>query len=828
MEVTKIVENSEILKKYLSDISDINGRLSISIHKSKLKNLDRSAILCYDILSEYIITLQDLKHILNKNLIVIRENCPVCGKPVDSARNKYCSVKCSSLSNETKGKFRHTCLIKYGVGNPAQVGVVKEKIKQTNLERYGVENPYQSEEIKEKIKQTNLDRYGVEQIFQSENFKEKSKHTCLDRYGVESPIQSRVINEKIRKTNLSKYGVENPYQSEEIKEKIKQTNLDRYGVEYSSQSKIVKERIKETNLDKYGVEYSWQAEEIKEKVKQTCLERYGVENIQILSATKEKAKRNNLKKYGAEHPSQSGKVKEKIKQTCLNKYNTDVFFRSKEFKEKSKLTSLEKYGTEHPSQSDGVKEKIKRTCLEKYGVEYPLKSEEIKEKSRQTSLEHFGIENPLRSEDIRNKIKLTCLEKYGVENPYQAEEIQKKIKQTNLDKYGVEYSWQAEETKEKIKETWLDKYGTTNPLKTEVVRRKVKKTQKIRKYDFFLKLLKSKNIEMLSSYDEHLVNDVLKFRCFNCNTEFEADYHASIQHLILCPNCYKKRLSGRSVAELDILNFIRNLGFSDAMGGSMKIIPPLQLDVFIPSKNLAIEYDGIYWHSSSPANTPKDYHLNKTIQCRDKGIQLLHVFENEWLYKQEIVKSIIKSKLGIYDEKIYARKCEVKELSNQEYQEFVDLNHIQGHAGIWPKIKLGLFYNNELVSCIGIGKSRFKSGETELIRFCNKLNTSVVGGLSRLIKRSGVNDLVSYVDLRYFNGSGYEKAGFKLVSQSGPGYIYVKGSEILSRRQCQKHKLPKLLGDKFDPNLTEVENMTLAGYHQIFDCGNLKYKFISK
>jgi ribosomal protein L33 len=260
----------------------------------------------------------------------------------------------------------------------------------------------------------------------------------------------------------------------------------------------------------------------------------------------------------------------------------------------------------------------------------------------------------------------------------------------------------------------------------------------------------------------------------------------------------------------------------------MKIIPPLQLDVVIPSKNLAIEYNGVYWHSNLPAGTPKDYHLNKTKLCQEKGIQLIHIFENEWLYKRDIVKSIIKSKLGVYKKVVYARKCEVKELSNQEYREFVNLNHIQGYAP--SKIRLGLFYNNELVSCIGVGNSRFNRSEMELIRFCNKLNISVVGGLSKLIKHSGIDNLISYVDLRYFDGSGYQKAGFKLVSQSKSGYFYIskKDGSILTRLQCQKHKLSKLLGDKFDSSLTEEENMILAGYYKIYDCGMLKFKLSSK
>jgi hypothetical protein len=285
--------------------------------------------------------------------------------------------------------------------------------------------------------------------------------------------------------------------------------------------------------------------------------------------------------------------------------------------------------------------------------------------------------------------------------------------------------------------------------------------------------------------------------------------------------CYKKN---GSIAQNEIWSFLKEMfPIEDIIVNGRKAIYPLELDMYIPSKNFAIEYDGVYWHSSNRSDTPKRYHINKTLMCQKKNIRLIHVLETEWISKKDIVKSIIKSKLGIYDHIIYGRKCELRELTNKEYQEFINLNHVQGYT-VAP-IRLGLFHNNELVACIGIGKSRFKKDEMEVIRFCNKLNTLVVGGLSKLIKHSGIKELVSYVDLRYFNGSGYEKAGFKFVSQSTPSYVYVKGVNILSRFQCQKHKLPVLLGDKFNSDLTEVENMTLSGYLQIYDCGTLKFVY---
>ena len=158
------------------------------------------------------------------------------------------------------------------------------------------------------------------------------------------------------------------------------------------------------------------------------------------------------------------------------------------------------------------------------------------------------------------------------------------------------------------------------------------------------------------------------------------------------------------MSNLDIYHYINTLYFNIIIE-SEKIIPPYQLDIYIPNKNLAIEYNTIYQYKDR--YNGKYYYLNKTNLCKDKGIQLLHIFENEWLYRQEIVKSIIKPKLGIYQQRIFAIKCIVKELNNKEYKEFLELNHIQGYVA--AKIKLGLFYNNELVSCIGIGKSRFNS-----------------------------------------------------------------------------------------------------------------------
>ena len=110
----------------------------------------------------------------------------------------------------------------------------------------------------------------------------------------------------------------------------------------------------------------------------------------------------------------------------------------------------------------------------------------------------------------------------------------------------------------------------------------------------------------------------------------------------------------------------------------------------------------------------------------------------------------------------------------------------------------------------------------ELHRFCLKSGWRIQGALSKLCAHSGLDSFVSYVDLAHFTGDGYRRAGFREAGRSAPSYRWCRGTEVLTRMQTQKHKLPELLGESFDPSLTEAENMSLAGWTQIFDCGNLK------
>lgn len=247
------------------------------------------------------------------------------------------------------------------------------------------------------------------------------------------------------------------------------------------------------------------------------------------------------------------------------------------------------------------------------------------------------------------------------------------------------------------------------------------------------------------------------------------------------------------------------------------LIKPKELDIVIPSKNLAIEYNGLYWHSGDSKS-----HKEKLNLTNQAGYDLIQIFEDEWEMKQDIVKSIISSKLGICDT-IYARKTKLSEVDNKTAREFYGKTHIQGYVN---GNHFGLFYDDELVSCVTIGKSRFEKNVNELLRFSSKLYTNVVGGFQKLLAgiKPQYQSIATYSDLRYFSGRIYEQCG-TYIKTTEPGYFWVdkKGGTRLTRHSTQKHKLKNLLGDSFDKNLTENENMIRNGYLKIWDCGHKKY-----
>jgi len=581
--------------------------------------------------------------------------------------------------------------------------------------------------------------------------------------------------------------------SEETKEKRRNTYLCRYG----SKNIEILNKIKQTNLERYGTEYSLQNEIIREKIKKTNLERYGYECVFNNQKTKEKIKFINIEKYGCEHPSQTEEIKSKIKKTNLQRYGTECVLQNKEIKEKIKQINLDRYGTQYPIQNEFIREKAEKTNLKKYGYTRPAKNKDIYNKVIQTNLQKYGTKYVLQNKEVKDKSKLTCLKRYGTEYANQNETIKDKIKKTNLERYGYECTLQSKIIRKKINKTILES-TFKKLLDSDRLKNLVKPNFKLEDYNGF-------------KYKYSWI-------CTKCGNVFEDNLdNGKIPRCLIC----FPLLIGHSIREKEIYNFVKNY-FPDSVANIRSILSNrCELDIYIPSKNLAIEFNGLHWHSELQGKD-KNYHLNKTLQCQEKGIQLIHIFEDEWLNNREIIESILKSKLNLIINKIPARKCTINPVNREEAFNFLDSNHLQGFIN---GTHLGLFYNNELVSILTYGKPRFnKKYEVEILRFCNKINTIVVGGLSKLLKRINSKSIITYVDRRYGTGKSYESVGFKLVGKSFPSYYYTKKNDCIryNRLQFQKHLLESKL-ESFDPSLTEWQNMQLNGYDRIWDCGNLVY-----
>jgi hypothetical protein len=301
--------------------------------------------------------------------------------------------------------------------------------------------------------------------------------------------------------------------------------------------------------------------------------------------------------------------------------------------------------------------------------------------------------------------------------------------------------------------------------------------------------------------------------------EFEQTPDAHINGKQGCPKCS----TTNSQPEEEINDFIFSLGI-ETVRHDKKILNGKELDILIPSHNIAIEFDGLYWHSELYVSS--DYHLSKTNLCIKNGIQLIHIFEDEWMYRKEIVKSRLKNILGLTENKVFARKCEVKEIPPKIAKSFLNNNHIQGYTN--SNIKLGLYHNNNLVSVMLFNKPRKGIGNTvdgyELSRFASKLDINVLGGASKLFKyfisNYSANNVISYADRRWSNGNLYDKLGFTLKSINRPTYWYIFNNKRKHRLLFRKQLLIK---DGYDKNLTEHSIMLNRKIFRIYDCGTKTY-----
>ena len=465
------------------------------------------------------------------------------------------------------------------------------------------------------------------------------------------------------------------------------------------------------------------------------------------------------------------------------------------------------------------------------------KKKDIKERTSQTRL-NFSDE---KKKDILNKMKLTCTKRHGVDNIFKKKEYIKeciknkydvnnpsnlkwvrkkisekqkiiqnlpktreKIKQTNLERYGVEHYAQSDEYKNKSKQTNLERYGVLNHKQlhyNEETRNALSSGDNLREY-IKLHNIKS-NPELSKSLNIQECTSLQYLKKYN------------IQGLI-----------NRNIShyEDEITSWLNE--FNINITNNKRIINNKEIDIFLPDYNIGIEFNGNYWHSDIFRD--KRYHQQKSTEAKNNDIFLYHIFEYEWKNNKEKIKKHLANILNLNKNKIYARKCIIGEIEdNKIKKEFLNKNHLQGDDK--STIKIGLYYDNQLVEIMTFCKPRFNNNyQYELSRLCTVSGCNVIGGADKLfkyfLKTYNPKSIISYSNFAKNVGSIYNKLGFDYINLTDPNYVWCKNDIVLSRYQTQKSKLLK---DGFVGN-TEDEIMKSQGFFKIYDCGNHVYGWIYK
>ena len=343
--------------------------------------------------------------------------------------------------------------------------------------------------------------------------------------------------------------------------------------------------------------------------------------------------------------------------------------------------------------------------------------------------------------------------------------------------------------------------------------------KKKQSHERLMALLAESDLNFISRHD-----NVVTVECSKCGCNFQRTkqyFTPSKFSDDMCPSCFP-RDTLISAAEVELNEYIRSIYDGVVISSDRQALGNKEIDIFLPELNIGIEFNGLYWHSeiqliSNGYSPKKDFEKYKL--ATSNGIRLIQIFEDEWKYKPNIVKSMLASILNKSQNRIYARKTEIKEISASEANAFVKDNHIQGSGR--SNVRYGLYHDGTLVSVMTFSKSNLsrKVNTWEVDRFCSVLGTNVVGGASKLfskfLKEHKPDTVISYSDNRWNTGKVYEHIGMIKDKQTTPGYWY------FYRGQCERiHRFTLRKNSNDEPQLTEWENRVKQGYNRVWDCGH--------
>ena len=575
--------------------------------------------------------------------------------------------------------------------------------------------------------------------------------------------------------------------------------------------------------------------EIQKKMEETMLAKYGVRRAAQSEVFRNKAKQTMQERYGVEHPSQSEQFKQQTIETNLQRYGTEYPMQNKDIQDKNKATLFDHYGVTNPMESEEIKDRLWDSYKEKTGYDYPMQNPEVKEKSKKFYRENYGVDHVSQTEEFKIKFKETSQERFGTDNPAQNSEVRAKIEATNLEKYGATSYLGSEEGIEATKQRMKTLYGKENIAQTEEWKLAIMK--ECTNIEEWMKFVEDVEGYISLHYQEEKptykqLADRLGVRI---STVADCIERNKFNHLIKFSQSYMEQEVSELLDSLRINYQMHN----------RSVIAPNELDIYIPDYRLAIECNPTATHNSSFGYMNIDnniidysYHKKKTDLCESQGVFLFHIFGYDWKHHKPVIESMLRNLLQKNDIVIYARKCEVKEVNWQDSLEFLKTNHRQGASS--ASIRLGLYYNNELVSLMTFNKMRTTIGTGsedltdcwELARFCSKLNTSVVGAASKLFKHFVTEytpqRIRSFSDRAHTKGTLYSNLGFKEVRRSDPGYMWVdtKTDVAYNRVNAQKQNIKKFLhDDDIDLALTEREIMESHGFARVYDSGTITWEW---
>lgn len=415
--------------------------------------------------------------------------------------------------------------------------------------------------------------------------------------------------------------------------------------------------------------------------------------------------------------------------------------------------------------------------------------QKVLERRKCTTLERHGVEYYSQHKDFKDKYQQANLERYGVTSYIALPEFQKHLQECNIARIGVPYNFC---------------YRTDEARKT------------------YTAFLSEHNCELIDFTNKKSIT----YKCNVCgNIMTEQDLFLKNRIKLGCTicSCCKPKDAFSSIAEDQVRSYVESLGFTTSHY-DRDFLDEYGADIVIDDKKVIIEYDGIHWHSE--LYRPNDYHIHKTELAEQAGYHLIHLFSNEWEYKQDIVKSRLKTLLGCNTNRVYARECVVKLIDWATSAKFLDENHIQGNCAS-ANFMYGLYFGDMLVAVMTFGPNRYSNGGVELLRYCTIADTSVIGGAGKLfnqyLKDAQPSVVVSFADRRWSgHGAFYTKLGFELVGTTQPAYYYIIDNNLENRIKYQKHKL---VADGYDESMTEHEIMLDRGIYRIYDCGNYKYVY---